>query len=83
MVNLSDMLPTIAEITGAELPGDYEITGESLVPFLFTDKATHREWSYAYSDDRQIIRGTKVLKDGNKKWWDVSSEPDNIGCPRF
>ena len=78
MVNMSDFLPTIAELTGADLPADYEINGESLVPFLFGDKANHREWLYGYKDAEQIIRGTKVMRDGRGKWWDVEQTPDDL-----
>lgn len=78
LVNMSDMLPTIAELTGAQIPSDYEINGESLVPFLFTDKPTHRQWIYAYSRGKQIIRGARVMKDGRDKWWDVTSKPDDL-----
>ncbi|WP_145415796.1 sulfatase-like hydrolase/transferase [Planctomycetes bacterium K23_9] len=78
LVNMSDMLPTIAEIAGVEIPDDYAHNGESLVPFLFTDQAKHRDWIYGYSRERQIIRGDLVMKDGNDKWWDVSAEPADL-----
>ena len=78
LVNMSDILPTIAELSGVPLPANYEINGESLVPLLFGDRPTHREWLYGYLDDRQIIRGTKVLRDGRGKWWDVERTPDDL-----
>lgn len=78
LVNMSDMMPTIAELTGAELNSDYQINGESLVPFLFTDKPTHRDWIYGYSGKDQIIRGDLVMKDGRGKWWDVATNPDDL-----
>jgi len=78
LVNMSDMLPTIAELTGTQVPGDYEVNGKSLVPFLFTDQGKHRDWIYAYSRAHQIIRGEKVMKDGFNKWWDVTDEPDDL-----
>jgi membrane-anchored protein YejM (alkaline phosphatase superfamily) len=78
LVNMSDILPTIAGLTGVSIPEDYEINGESLVPFLFSDKPTHRDWLYGYWDDKQIIRGMKVLRDGRGKWWDVEKTPDDL-----
>ncbi|MFC7337301.1 sulfatase-like hydrolase/transferase [Haloferula chungangensis] len=78
LVNFSDILPTLADITGYSLPADYEINGESLYPFLFTEKSTHRDWIYAYRGKDQLIRGSKVMRDGFGKWWDVSSEPDDL-----
>lgn len=78
LVNMSDMLPTIAELTGVDLPTGYELNGESLVPFLLSDKPTHRDWLYGYRDKEQIIRGTKVMRDGRGKWWDVDSQPKDL-----
>ncbi len=78
LVNLSDFLPTIAQLTGVELPDNYEINGESLVPFLFGDKPSHREWLYGYKDGEQIIRGENVMRDGRGKWWDVAQTPDDL-----
>lgn len=84
LVNLSDFLPTIADLIGADLPTDYEINGESLVPFLFGDRKTHREWIYGYKDKEQIIRGMGVLRDGRGKWWDVQRNPaDLISFPQI
>lgn len=78
LVNLSDFLPTIAELIGAELPDNYEINGESLVPFLFGEKPAHRGWLYGYKDKDQIIRGMKVMRDGRGKWWDVEKTANDL-----
>ncbi|TWU62031.1 sulfatase-like hydrolase/transferase [Crateriforma conspicua] len=78
LVNMSDLLPTIADLTGATIPKDYVHNGESLVPFLFTDKSKHRQWIYGYSRERQIIRGDFVMRDGYGKWWDVAEEPADL-----
>ncbi|MGY6649694.1 sulfatase-like hydrolase/transferase [Wenyingzhuangia sp. IMCC45574] len=78
LMNLSDILPTIADIVGFKFPKDYEINGESMIPFLTTDKKTHRDWVYGYKDNLQIIRGEKVLKDGLNKWYDVRKYPSDL-----
>jgi arylsulfatase A-like enzyme len=78
LVNLADFLPTLADLTGARLPADYEINGESLAPFLFTEKPAHREWIYGYQGAKQLIRGANLLRDGSGKWWDVSAAPDDL-----
>lgn len=84
LVNMSDMLPTIADIADVKIPDSYEINGESLIPFLTTDKKTHRDWIYAYHKDTQIIRGDLVLKDGKNIWYDVSKTPsDLISFPKI
>ncbi|WP_111708262.1 sulfatase-like hydrolase/transferase [Lutibacter citreus] len=78
LLNISDVLPTITEIVGVEIPEDYEINGESFWPYLTTDKKEHRKWIYAYKSGTQLIRGKKVLKDGTNKWFDVSETPSDL-----
>ncbi|GAA4239548.1 hypothetical protein GCM10022291_34300 [Postechiella marina] len=78
LVNLADVLPTIADIGGVTIPKDYEINGVSLWPFLTTKQKEHRKWIYAYKDGQQIIRSKNVLKDGFDKWYDVSNTPLNL-----
>lgn len=72
LMSVADILPTIADLVGYEIPADYKIDGESMVPFLYTDKPEHREWIYTQRGPEQLIRGSKVLKDGRGKWFDVS-----------
>ncbi|MEM9080298.1 MAG: family 16 glycoside hydrolase [Verrucomicrobiota bacterium] len=84
LANLSDFLPTIADLTGFDIPEDYAHNGQSLVPFLYGDKPTHRDWIYAYFFGKQLIRGQRVMMDARDKWWDVSKTPaDLISFPQI
>ncbi|MDZ8117560.1 sulfatase-like hydrolase/transferase [Pontiella agarivorans] len=78
LASVVDVLPTIADLTGVELPEDYIVDGESLIPFIFTDKPEHRDWIYSQRGPEQLIRGKRVLKDGRDEWFDVSSDPDDL-----
>lgn len=78
LVNIADVLPTIADITGVKIKKDYKVDGVSLWPYLTTDETKHRNWIYAYRKDQQLIRGFNVLKDGNGTWWDVSKQADDF-----
>lgn len=78
LADVTDILPTIAEAAGVELPADYEMDGKSLLPYLTTDAKTHRDWIYSFLFEKQTIRGQKVLKDLNGDWWDVSKEPADL-----
>lgn len=78
LVNLSDMLPTIADITGVKIPADYEINGVSLWPYLITEKTEHRDWIYSYKKNKQLIRNEKLLKDGYGKWYEVNEYPEDL-----
>jgi arylsulfatase A-like enzyme len=78
LLDLSDVLPTVAEVMGAKLPAGYEINGQSFWPWLTGSQRQHRDWIYAYRSEMQLIRGNRVMKDGKEKWWDVSQEPDDL-----
>ena len=78
LLDLADVLPTLAEVMGYSVPADYELNGESFWPWLTTSRDKHRDWIYCYSYQMQLIRGTHVLKDGYDKWWDVSDTPDDL-----
>ncbi len=78
LVNISDVFPTIADIAGVKIPTNYEINGESLWPYLTTDKKDHRDWIYAHRGPMQLIRGKHVLKDGKGTWWDVSKHQSDL-----
>lgn len=78
LVNIADVLPTIADIAGVKIDKDYELDGVSLWPYLTTNKTKHREWIYAYRKDQQLIRGFNVMKDGNGTWYDVRETPDDL-----
>ena len=46
--------------------------------YLTTNKSGHRDWIYSYKQEKTLIRGLKVLKDGNNNWWDVSKTPADL-----
>ncbi|MDW7692446.1 sulfatase-like hydrolase/transferase [Flammeovirgaceae bacterium SG7u.111] len=84
LVNIADILPTIADVAGVGIPESYEVSGESMLPFLITNKEEHREWIYSYHKEKQLIRGKYVLIDGKGKTYDVSENPaDLISFPEI
>ncbi len=64
--DLSDLLLTLAEIMGTTLPpqDEYELSGNSLWPYLTKQTNQHREWIYGYKGNRQMVRGHHLLRDG-------------------
>lgn len=84
LVSLTDILPTLADIMGVKIPGNYPIDGKSLWPYLTTNESKHHRWIYSYKKGRQLIRGAKVLRDGYGKWWDVANMPeDHMSFPEI
>ena len=59
--DLTDIMPTLAELAGIELPRDRSFDGKSLVPLLTGKASSHRPWIYSYLNDGQILRDGRWL----------------------
>ena len=78
VASMADLLPTLGDISGKDLPDTYAVDGRSFWPTLTTGAKRHREWVYAYKSERQLIRSLGLLRDGAGKWWDVSRQPNDL-----
>ncbi|MDZ8119104.1 sulfatase-like hydrolase/transferase [Pontiella agarivorans] len=78
--DLTDILPTVAEIMGLPLPTqeEYELNGKSLWPYLTQQQTTHRDWIYAYRGNKQMVRGQELMRDGKGNWWDTRTIPPDL-----
>ncbi|MHC4243990.1 MAG: sulfatase-like hydrolase/transferase, partial [Planctomycetota bacterium] len=61
ITDFSDILPTLVDFAGAEIPDDYEIDGRSLKPFLAGQTDTHRDWIYSVVGTTQLVRTKRYL----------------------
>ena len=81
LIDLSDFLPSLAELAGARLPGDRVIDGRSFVPVLRGEQASARDWVFtdfrprfprfseaAFVQDRRF----KLYEDG--RFFDVAAD---------
>lgn len=48
LIDFSDILPTLAEVTGATIPKDLKLDGQSFAPQLRGEMGTPREWIYCW-----------------------------------
>ncbi|MHB1177721.1 MAG: sulfatase-like hydrolase/transferase [Daejeonella sp.] len=82
--DLTDIMPTLAELSGAELPKDQPFDGHSLVPVLRGEKEKHRDWIYSHLDDGRVLRDQRWLleisPDGKgEKFFDCGQSRDGKG----
>lgn len=76
VADLTDILPTLADIMGYTFPENYEkLDGKSLWPYLTGKSKKHRDYIYAMRLDAQLLRNDKVLRDGRGIWYDVGKRP--------
>ena len=65
LVDLSDILPTLVDFAGAELPQDRPIDGRSFAPILRGEKGSRREWIFSYLGDKRVLRTKRWLLEEN------------------
>ena len=61
VADLTDILPTLADFAGAELPSDHVFDGHSLGPVLRGEAPRHRDWIYSHLDDGRVLRDERWL----------------------
>lgn len=61
LTDLSDVMPTLLDFAGVDLPDGYRVDGTSLRPFLEGRTDTHREWIYSTIATTQMIRDKNWL----------------------
>jgi arylsulfatase A-like enzyme len=84
LVDLSDIMPTLAELAGAELPQDRPIDGRSFAFLLRGDPGEPREWIFSYLGDRRILRTKRWLLEDNSphhygRLYDCGTSRDGTG----
>ena len=81
LVDLTDILPTLADFAGAKLPEDHIIDGLSLLPTLVGIPGQHRRWCFSYLADGRILRSKRWLMYGKKemKLFDCGESRDGKG----
>ncbi|MBM4155933.1 MAG: hypothetical protein FJ221_13045 [Lentisphaerae bacterium] len=84
VADLTDILATLAEVSGAERPKDRVFDGHSLVPVLRGEKERHRDWIYSHLDDGRVLRDERWLLEIGKggkgeKFFDCGDRRDGTG----
>jgi arylsulfatase A-like enzyme len=84
LVDLSDIMPTLADLAGAELPKDRPIDGRSFAFLLRGEPGEVRDWIFAYLGDRRILRTKRWLLEDNSphhdgRLYDCGASRDGSG----
>ena len=65
LVDTTDVLPTLCDFAGADVPNDRPIDGRSFAPLLRGEPFKEREWVFAYLGDGRILRTRRYLLEKN------------------
>lgn len=82
--DLTDIMATLADVSGATLPKDRPFDGHSLLPVLRGDRTAHREWIYSHLDDGRVLRDARWLLEMDKggkteRFFDCGASRDGSG----
>ncbi|MCK6483900.1 MAG: sulfatase-like hydrolase/transferase [Phycisphaerae bacterium] len=70
LIDLTDVLPTLADVAGAPLPTDRRFDGRSFAWQLNGHTGAPREWIFSYLDDRRMLRDRRWLLEGTGRFFD-------------
>jgi len=65
LVDTSDVMPTLVDLCGAELPTGHPIDGHSIAPILRGEVTDVRDWVFSYLGDRRVLRTKRFLLEYN------------------
>ena len=83
LIDFTDFFPTLAELGGAEIPGDLVIDGKSFLPLLTGEKNTHRDWVYMYywGRGRNLLKKKESAQTAQLKLYDNGDFFDFMADP--
>jgi arylsulfatase A len=61
LTDASDVLPTLAELTAAEVRAGHALDGRSLVPLLLGRTEAHRPWIFSYLEEGRMLRDERWI----------------------
>lgn len=79
LIDFSDVLPTMAQLTGATTPKNVTLDGLSFVPELQGKPGKKREWIFSYLAYERMLRDKRWLLEGDGRLFDCGESRDGTG----
>jgi arylsulfatase A-like enzyme len=79
LVDLTDVLPTLADFGGAKIPPIHAIDGKSLKSTLLGGREPHRPWIFSYLGQGRMLRDRRWLLEGDGKFYDCGRRRNGTG----
>ncbi|NNE90892.1 MAG: arylsulfatase A, partial [Verrucomicrobiales bacterium] len=77
LVDLSDFLPTMADLAGVKIPVDWgKIDGVSFKNRLLQGEPTPRKWAYVETKGTRFTRTADFKLYGNGRFFDMQADPE-------
>jgi arylsulfatase A len=75
LVDFSDVLPTMAELAGVDLPKGITFDGRSFAPQLFGRPGNPREWVFVQLGKERFVRDQRWLLHDDGRLYDIRADP--------
>ena len=82
LIDFSDVLPTLVELAGGQVPADLQIDGRSFVPQLRGELGMPREWIYCWyarngkqKNAKQFVRDRRFKRYADGRFLDLQADP--------
>ncbi len=75
LIDFSDYMPTLAELTGAKLPENVIIDGTSFAPQILGKRGNPREWLYTQFKDQAWVRNKDWKLYGDGRFYNLNRDP--------
>ncbi len=75
LVDFSDIVPTLAELTGAKLPEGVTYDGHSLARQLHGEKTEPRSWVFSQLGHDRLARNTRYMLHSDGRIYDLTNDP--------
>jgi arylsulfatase A-like enzyme len=83
LTDVTDILPTLAEFAGADIPAGHKIDGVSLASTLRGETKEHRPWTFSFLQNGRILRDKRWLMadegNGTVRFQDCGESRDGAG----
>ena len=76
LIDLSDVLPTLADFAEAELPEGVTIDGQSFAHIVKGEPGKSREWIFSYLAYGRMLRTHRYMLDGQGRFYDCGYSRD-------
>lgn len=75
LIDYTDILPTFAEVIGAEIPDNWTLDGRSILPVIQDEPYTPRPWVYTQIQNNWALRGPLYRLNRDGRFFDMSDAP--------
>lgn len=76
LVDFSDFLPTLAELSGVKIDPKVGLDGQSFLSILRDETGPRREWVYSQLGKVRLVRDRRYVLYEDGRQFDVESDPD-------